>query len=207
MKRRKLAGFLSLMMACSLIPQNVLAEETTSAEEQEVDYGIPGEDYVEGEVIVRVKGGEDALYANSSNSSTFSRRSAPSFSTEVLMEMDGEGETSDEQNDYAVFSMEESADEDEKEISEIVLVKGDDTEALIQALEENPNVEYALPNYKVEMYEEGIDDPMYDYQWGLNNKIDLTGTWADMDAEEAWASGAGSGIYRMAGGSEAAGWR
>ena len=192
MKRRKLAGFLSLMMACSLIPQNVLAEETTSAEEQEVDYGIPGEDYVEGEVIVRVKGGEDALYANNSNSSTFSRRSAPSFSTEVLMELDGDVEEADEKNDYAVFSVAESADDDEEETSEIVLVKGDDTEALIQALEENPNVEYALPNYKVEMYEEGIDDPMYDYQWGLNNKIDLTGTWADIDAEEAWASGAGS---------------
>ena len=192
MKRRKLAGFLSLMMACSLIPQNVLAEEMAPAEEQEADYGIPGEDYVEGEVIVRVRGGEDALYANGSNASTFSRRSVPSFSTEVLMELNSDGEETGEKNDYAVFSVAESADDEEEETSEIVLVKGDDTEALIQELVENPNVEYALPNYKVELYGDDIEDPMYDYQWGLDNKIDLTGTWADMDAEEAWASGAGS---------------
>ena len=152
------------MMACSLIPQNVLAEEMAPAEEQEADYGIPGEDYVEGEVIVRVRGGEDALYANGSNASTFSRRSVPSFSTEVLMELNSDGEETGEKNDYAVFSVAESADDEEEETSEIVLVKGDDTEALIQELVENPNVEYALPNYKVELYGDDIEDPMYDYQ-------------------------------------------
>lgn len=73
----------------------------------------------------------------------------------------------------------------------LVLVKsGQDTESLIADLQNNPNVEFAEPNYYVEAY--GVNeptDPGYKDQWALKNQLNPGSTSipsADINAADAW---------------------
>ena len=99
--------------------------------------------YVEGEAIVCVNGGADALYrANRSRSA--------GFEVETLMEIPSEPQGK-------ARSASNQAEQS------LVLVKSQqDTQDLIEELENNPMVAYAEPNYYVEPYNSPTD-PYYDY--------------------------------------------
>jgi uncharacterized repeat protein (TIGR01451 family) len=69
-------------------------------------------------------------------------------------------------------------------------------EALMKALDQNPNVEFVEPNYLVQLTAEP-NDPSYTQLWGLENTGQLIfgtagATGADIDAEAAWNVTTGS---------------
>ncbi|MEG2419000.1 MAG: hypothetical protein RSB35_08850, partial [Eubacterium sp.] len=80
MKKRLLALLLSAALVLGTLPISVFAQD-----EGVVDYGTPGVDYVEGEVIACVKGGAAALQ-------TSVLRRASAYSTADLMAVTPESE-------------------------------------------------------------------------------------------------------------------
>lgn len=163
MKKRLLALLLSAALVLGTLPISVFAQD-----EGVVDYGTPGVDYVEGEVIACVKGGAAALQ-------TSVLRRASAYSTADLMAVTPESE------EISTFSLEGGSEKS------LVLVTGSDTEGIIADLESNPAVEYAEPNYILKMTDIGSpSDPGYPYQWGLNNQLNSP-TGADMKVKDAWA--------------------
>ena len=161
---------------------------TWAAQEPLEDYGRPGVDYIEGEAIVCVRGGEAALTENS-------RKRSAGYETETLLEVG--------RNGISTFSNEADEPENEKTL---MLVKGQNTRELIRELEQNPAVEYAEPNYIMVPYG-GQTEPLYDYQWGLENSISesLNQPSADINIEEAWAQG-GMNIREFSDYEEISGW-
>lgn len=72
------------------------------------------------------------------------------------------------------------------------LPAGRDVGQAIAGLRNNPHVEYAEPNYLVQM-EAAPNDPSYPDLWGLNNTGQTGGTpGSDIDAERAWNVSTGS---------------
>lgn len=174
MKKRILGIMLSLLMVFSTVPAGVLAQEDSPA-----DYGTPGVDYAEGEAIVYVDGGAAAL--NNTNSRS---RSASAYETEELMTVEAAAEPAAENSPMLRSAAAQTG-------KSLVLVKsGQDTESLIADLQNNPNVEFAEPNYFVEAY--GVNeptDPDYTYQWALKNQLNPGSTSipsADINAADAW---------------------
>lgn len=174
MKKRILGIMLSLLMVFSTVPAGVLAQEDSPA-----DYGTPGVDYAEGEAIVYVDGGAAAL--NNTNSRS---RSASAYETEELMTVETAAEPAAENSPMLRSAAAQTG-------KSLVLVKsGQDTESLIADLQNNPNVEFAEPNYYVEAY--GVNeptDPDYTYQWALKNQLNPGSTSipsADINAADAW---------------------
>lgn len=174
MKKRILGIMLSLLMVFSTVPAGVLAQEDSPA-----DYGTPGVDYAEGEAIVYVDGGAAAL--NNTNSRS---RSASAYETEELMTVETAAEPAAENSPMLRSAAAQTG-------KSLVLVKsGQDTESLIADLQNNPNVEFAEPNYYVEAY--GVNeptDPGYKDQWALKNQLNPGSTSipsADINAADAW---------------------
>lgn len=174
MKKRILGIMLSLLMVFSTVPAGVLAQEDSPA-----DYGTPGVDYAEGEAIVCVDGGAAAL--NNTNSRS---RSASAYETEELMTVETAAEPAAENSPMLRSAAAQTG-------KSLVLVKsGQDTESLIADLQNNPNVEFAEPNYYVEAY--GVNeptDPGYKDQWALKNQLNPGSTSipsADINAADAW---------------------
>ena len=174
MKKRILGIMLSLLMVFSTVPAGVLAQEDSPA-----DYGTPGVDYAEGEAIVYVDGGAAAL--NNTNSRS---RSASAYETEELMAVEVAAEPAAENSPMLRSAASQTG-------KSLVLVKsGQDTESLIADLQNNPNVEFAEPNYYVEAY--GVNeptDPGYKDQWALKNQLNPGSTSipsADINAADAW---------------------
>lgn len=152
----------------------MLAQEDSPA-----DYGTPGVDYAEGEAIVYVDGGAAAL--NNTNSRS---RSASAYETEELMTVEAAAEPAAENSPMLRSAAAQTG-------KSLVLVKsGQDTESLIADLQNNPNVEFAEPNYYVEAY--GVNeptDPGYKDQWALKNQLNPGSTSipsADINAADAW---------------------
>jgi serine protease len=173
-KKRILGIMLSLLMVFSTVPAGVLAQEDSPA-----DYGTPGVDYAEGEAIVYVDGGAAAL--NNTNSRS---RSASAYETEELMAVEVAAEPAAENSPMLRSAAAQTG-------KSLVLVKsGQDTESLIADLQNNPNVEFAEPNYYVEAY--GVNeptDPGYKDQWALKNQLNPGSTSipsADINAADAW---------------------
>lgn len=172
MRKKWIAGLLAGLMA---IP--MAASGTFAAPDDGVGYGIPGVDYVDGEVIVCVNGGKEAL----SRADGPGRSRAAEFQLRTLMELGGNG--------ISTFSANGSTGENKS----LVLVTGGSTEDLIAQLEKNPLVEYAEPNYIMEPY--GVpSDPAYSYQWGLDNTVNQDDSIpaVDIDAVTAWSAGTSS---------------
>ena len=174
MKKRILGMMLSLLMVFSTVPAGVLAQEDSPA-----DYGTPGVDYAEGEAVVYVDGGAAAL--NNTNSRS---RSASAYETEELMTVEAAAEPAAENSPMLRSAAAQTG-------KSLVLVKsGQDTESLIADLQNNPNVEFAEPNYYVEAY--GVNeptDPGYKDQWALKNQLNPGSTSipsADINAADAW---------------------
>ena len=172
MKKRILSIMLSLLLVFSIVPAGALAQEDSPA-----DYGTPGVDYAEGEAIVYVDGGAAAL--NNTNS-----RSASAYETEELMTVETAAEPAAENSPMLRGAAAQTG-------KSLVLVKsGQDTESLISDLQNNPNVEFAEPNYYVEAY--GVNeptDPGYKDQWALKNQLNPGSTSipsADINAADAW---------------------
>lgn len=172
MKKRILSIMLSLLLVFSIVPAGVLAQEDSPA-----DYGTPGVDYAEGEAIVYVDGGAAAL--NNTKS-----RSASSYETEELMTVETAAKPAAENSPMLRSAAAQTG-------KSLVLVKsGQDTESLISDLQNNPNVEFAEPNYYVEAY--GVNeptDPGYKDQWALKNQLNPGSTSipsADINAADAW---------------------
>ncbi len=86
------------------------------------------------------------------------------------------------------------------EHSEASLVKLPSNISVEQAVQEyknNPDVEYAQPNYIYKVADTTPNDPSFNSQWGLNNigqEVNgITGNWdADIDAPRAWDITTGS---------------
>lgn len=176
MKKRILSIMLSLLLVFSTVPAGVLAQEDSPA-----DYGTPGVDYAEGEAIVYVDGGAAAL--NNTKS-----RSASAYETEELMTVETAAELAAENSPMLRSAAAQTG-------KSLVLVKsGQDTESLIADLQNNPNVEFAEPNYYVEVY--GVNeptDPGYKDQWALKNQLNNNDEQAsnpavDINAVKAWES-------------------
>ncbi|MCH1982055.1 S8 family serine peptidase [Ruminococcus sp. OA3] len=172
MRKKWTAGLLTALLVLTMVPV-----KTSAALDGSADYGTPGVDYVDGEVIVCVKGGEEAL----SRPNGAMRNRGAELQTQTLMELGGSG--------ISTFSAGESAEEEKS----LVLVSGSDTEDMIEQLSANPLVEYAEPNYIMVPYSTP-SDPAYSYQWGLDNTVnrDDTVPAVDMDVVTAWSTGAGS---------------
>jgi len=67
------------------------------------------------------------------------------------------------------------------------------TQEGIELYKQNPDVEYAEPNYKLYALDVFPNDPMFDDLWGLHNTGQTGGTTdADIDAPEAWEITTGS---------------
>lgn len=177
MKKRILGIMLSLLMVFSTVPAGVLAQEDSPA-----DYGTPGVDYAEGEAIVCVDDGAAAL--NNTNSRS---RSASAYETEELMAVEAAAEPAAENSPMLRSAAAQTG-------KSLVLVKsGQDTESLIADLQNNPNVEFAEPNYYVEAYDAGEPTDLgYTYQWALKNQLNektqTTNPAVDINAVEAWES-------------------
>ena len=177
MRKRILGMMLSLLMVFSTVPAGALAQEDSPA-----DYGTPGVDYAEGEAIVYVDGGAAAL--NNTNNRS---RSASAYETEELMTVEDAAEPAAENS-----PMLRSAAAPASGKSLVLVKSGQDTESLISDLQNNPNVEFAEPNYYVEAY--GVNeptDPGYKDQWALKNQLNPGSTSipsADINAVEAWKS-------------------
>lgn len=177
MKKRILGIMLSLLMVFSTVPAGVLAQEDSPA-----DYGTPGVDYAEGEAIVCVDGGAAAL-----NNTNGRSRSASAYETEELMAVEAAAEPAAENSPMLRSAAAQTG-------KSLVLVKsGQDTESLIADLQNNPNVEFAEPNYYVEAYDVNEpSDPGYTYQWALknqlNDKAQTTNPAVDINAAKAWES-------------------
>ena len=176
MKKRILSIMLSLLLVFSIVPAGVLAQEDSPA-----DYGTPGVDYAEGEAIVYVDGGAAAL--NNTKS-----RSASAYETEELMTVETAAKPAAENSPMLRGAAAQTG-------KSLVLVKsGQDTESLISDLQNNPNVEFAEPNYYVEAY--GVNeptDPGYKDQWALKNQLNNNDEQAsnpavDINAVKAWES-------------------
>lgn len=164
MKKRFLALLLSAALLLVGMPVGALAQEGA------VDYGTPGVDYIEGEVIACVVGGADAL--NTQNLRTSSVGSVTEL-MDVSLTADG----------VSTYGLDESAGK-----KSLVLIQGDDTESMIETLSANPAVEYAEPNYIMTL--SGVDppsDPDLPYQWGIkNNETSGSSTGKDMNVTGAW---------------------
>lgn len=66
-------------------------------------------------------------------------------------------------------------------------------EDLLAQLRQDPNIEYAEPNYIYHIIQTNPNDPSYSQQWALNNTGQTGGTSdADIDAPEAWNIQTGS---------------
>ena len=70
--------------------------------------------------------------------------------------------------------------------------KDTDVEAICDEYKQDPNVEYAEPNYIAYTAETFPNDPDFSQQWGLHNTSQTGGTVdADIDGPEAWDSETG----------------
>ncbi|WP_195270167.1 S8 family serine peptidase [Eubacterium sp. 1001713B170207_170306_E7] len=178
MKKRISGILLSLLLVFSTVPAGALAQEETPA-----DYGTPGVDYAEGEAIVYVKGGAQALRSPNA----LGRSAAPAYETEELMTVEDTATSADTGSPLLRSAAVEAG-------RSLVLVRsGQDTGSLIAELESNPNVDFAEPNYYVEAYTTGEPtDPGYAYQWALRNQLNNKAPAApnpavDINAVEAWS--------------------
>ncbi|MDO4289015.1 MAG: S8 family serine peptidase [Eubacterium sp.] len=180
MKKRILALVLSLALILSAVPASALAQEEDAA----ASLGTPGVDYVPGEAVAYVTGGAAAL--NTTNS--LGRSAAPAYETQELMVVEEGTALADEGSSLL---RRQAANTDKS----LVLVKSDqDTESLIAALESNPNVAFAEPNYYLKAY--GVEAPSdegYSYQWSLDNQMNsgaedqsAANPAVDIDAGAAW---------------------
>lgn len=209
------AMLLSLAMVFSMTPLAFLCE--SYAEEASVKdtlyYGDPGEDYEEGEVIVCVQGGTQALVA----SGIFSKEATKLASSnkqikaekfdgletriakqeitidETLMEFDATESDIDEAT--SIQTQEEETKSDEEPYS-FVLVKSskDDVTKLIKNLEALDCVVFAEPNMKCEPTSTGSpltlddaeDEPAFNYQWYTNKEG--VGANFDLSAKTAYSN-------------------
>lgn len=163
MKKRLCALLLAAAMVLGTVPAPVFAQDANTP-----DYGTPGVDYVEGEVIACVKGGAAGL-------KTTGLQTASATDATDLMDV------SDQAKGLTALSADESPEK------ALVLVTGGDTKTMIAELESNPAVEYAEPNYIYQLADLGTPtDPDYQYQWGLkNNETPGRATGADLNATSA----------------------
>jgi len=130
-----------------------------------LDKANPPKPYAEGEVIVKFKKGLD-LAAVNSFAQTKSLKMKKHF--KVLSKAKGQ--------QYALLSSPGKAD----------------PLTLVNALRNNPQVEFVSPNYRREVCATP-NDPKYSRMWAMNNTGQTGGTSdADIDAPEAWDHSTGS---------------
>ena len=189
--KRKTAIILALCMIMICV-QPAFAERNTDYSE---DIVVENDaDYAEGNVIVCVEGGAAALnraFSGGSGQKKMLQRRREftidevlaSFEsdTEQLTGTENEREAQSEPERPMLFGAVNASFDDTEEI---LLLKTDDVEGLIEKLEDIPCVRYAQPDYifKPESYTDGTGEPYYFAQQHLNN---LDGG-CDMDAGAAW---------------------
>ncbi|MBQ2642691.1 MAG: hypothetical protein IJF94_02710, partial [Eubacterium sp.] len=139
--KKVLAFTLSLILVVTLLPEAMIVADDTDENTIKVE-GKAGKDYVAGEVLVQVKDGAGKLVGKKASAKVEG----------VKSEINGEEFKVKEDIGEAIESMDDKSNNDE-----VVLVKGDDTEDLINALDEDPNVVSAQPNYiyNVQNYDGG----------------------------------------------------
>lgn len=172
---------------------------------------LPGQDYVEGDVIVCVTGGRSALSEALSGGLLRAPEDRASFGgftvEEVLAEFPARGISDEDVQEVPVSAEEalekradtEAADDipaeaeakglfgngsgETKETEEILLLHTNDTAEAVEKLSRLPFVKYAQPNYVFSPEScGGQDEPFYPFQWGLSNRD----ADADIGAEKAW---------------------
>lgn len=132
-------------------------------------------EYVEGEAIVCLKNQTSSFMSKSKRSSDSPIEGISGLECEELMTIDSDVEPA--QGVFGANSKKNvlpsglavpSAVSDEKTI---MLVKSSemDTQSIIDELQDNPNVEFAEPNYIYKISSAASDEPYYDKQWGLKN--------------------------------------
>lgn len=163
----KMKRLIPLVLSFTLAVSSSVGVYAQSMEQKVEAFSAP---YIEGEVIACIKGELGSL-----NTRSRSR----GFEITPLMEL-----TDDSIHTY-------NTDMANQQGETLVLVKADqDTESLIKELEEMPTVEFAEPNYEVELYDTP-EDTYYEYQWGIENRME-TEQAVDANIAEAWESTASS---------------
>lgn len=125
--------------------------------------------YIEGEAIVCVRGGVEALLDGAAENGragyalTFTAEELMNVPTAVAVET-VEGQASADEPSLM------SLDAEDEQATLLLVQSGMDTDALIAALEQNGNVLFAEPNYTV-TYASAPSDPYYPYQHGYENTI------------------------------------
>ena len=61
MKKKATASVLAAVLAISVIPVTAPAKEVSAENTEQREYGVPGEDYVDGQVIVRLREEPEAM--------------------------------------------------------------------------------------------------------------------------------------------------
>ncbi|MDO4183439.1 MAG: S8 family serine peptidase [Coriobacteriia bacterium] len=159
--KKTLAMFMAVVMSFCMTPTAAFAAGSTAGDTaplQVEDLGEPGTDFVPGEVIVGVRGGVEALQAETQQTGLFGLLSAGNEAAGVSFTV---GETLTTVSAAVVAETLGAADDAEGEASlldatqeDILQVTGADTETLVAALNTLDCVDFAQPNY----YYQLVDD-------------------------------------------------
>ena len=146
----------------------------------------PEEEYIDGEVIVIVKGGAAALKRN--GDLLGAAGSVPAFTVEeTLVRFAGKApEESFQKETPDVEEITETVLLGAAPAEEVLLLHCEDTEQTIAYLGGLPGVICAQPNHIITADNYGSDEPFYNFQWGLDNKNTYDTIPADIRADEAW---------------------
>lgn len=203
---KKISGMIfGVVLVVGLIPWTTFAQPKVAVEEpalaESVDTDVlfvssdnlePGT-YVEGDLIVCVQGGADVLYAQME---ARQRAQADEVEVEEVMDLSLsrqtiEAQASENDSDLAAALEEDAADKGEivlpeSQVCEIVVLHGDSTWELEQAVDGLPCVVFYEPNYILETEiahdtSEATSEPLFRGQWALNNS-----TGVSVQAVEAW---------------------
>ena len=83
MKKKATASVLAAVLAISVIPVTAPAKEVSAENTEQREYGVPGEDYVDGQVIVRLREEPEAMKREKRSGSVLDQ-----YETESLIDLE-----------------------------------------------------------------------------------------------------------------------
>lgn len=199
--KRIISFALSFMLVFTMMPCMCAGTEESYAAED--NFGVPGEDYVAGEVLVCVKGGAEALAESEAFEDGGDDQTVQAAGLEDTKgSFDGcrltiedtliniEKEEAKELSQQSDLLSAQAVKPAKVQPYSIVLVKSsrDNVSSLVQSLEQLECVEFAEPNMICELTgykgSDAEDEPFFKYQWYSDKKA--TGASCDINAGHAY---------------------
>lgn len=179
----KLKRAVALLLSGVVLSTTILltAGAANNSTDEQTSASIPADaDYIDGEAVVCMKTQPVSYSLRSRRSANNSfGANIPGFECEELMTIDTIDDEQEEEDYIPMLTSSKSIglpsalSLDDAQTSEktIMLVKSSsmDTQTLIDTLEDDPNVEFAEPNYIYSVSSTASDEPYYGDQWYLNN--------------------------------------